>query len=136
LRALLRRSEGESIELEKDGTLAAPVPASTAVFIDGGAQSKIIQCASSRGSFDTQFTAADLDKLGVLKGGAFNVTAHGKSVSVRYGSTYFEVPKGNWIAFIVAETGFLRIGRNYADAVTELGCAAGDTLTITKPASN
>lgn len=136
LRALVLWMDGGPIELEKDGTMATPAPVSTAVFAEGGARAKIVHCASSRGSFDTQFTTADMEKLGIPKGGSFTVTAREKSVQVRYGSTYSDVPKGDWIAFIVAETGLLRIGRNYADAVTELGGAPGDMLTITPPASN
>lgn len=133
LRAVVRWSAGGAIELEKDGTVIPPVPVSTAVFSDDVARAKIVHCASSRGSFDTEFTAADLEKLGIRRGGFFAVGVHGKSVNVHYGTTYSDVAKGEWIAFIVAESGRLRIGRNYADAVTPLACEVGDTLAISRP---
>lgn len=133
LRAVIRWSEGEAIELEKDGTLIPPVPPSVAVFSEAGARAKIVQCAASRGSFDTEFTAADLGKLGIRKGGSFVVRAGEKSVAVYYGMSYFDVPKGEWIAFIVAESGRLRIGRNAADAVTPMACAVGDSVAISRP---
>lgn len=129
-RALIHWSGGSSIELEKDATVLPPVPASVAVFFEDGARAKIVHCASRRGSFDTEFTAADLEKLGVRKRESFAASVHGKSVNVHYGTGYFDVPKGEWIAFIVAESGRLRLGRNAADAVTPLGCAVGDTLVI------
>jgi hypothetical protein len=130
LRAIFGWSEGGAIELERDGTIAEPPPPSAAVFTDGAATAKILYCASQGGSVDTEFTAADLAKLGIAPGAQFQATCKGKTVTVRYGTRYSDVPQDDWVAFIRAEGQRLRLARNYANAVEVLGCAAGDAVTI------
>jgi S-adenosylmethionine hydrolase len=100
------------------------------VFGDGIAKAKVTRLASSKGSLDTEFTANDMAKLGIAPRSRFTATCKGKAVDVLYGTTYFDVPQGGWVAFIVADGGHLRLARNYADAVTELGCGLGDEVSI------
>jgi hypothetical protein len=129
-RAMVKWSESGEIARDFDGTIVQPPPASVALFADGAATAKIIKCASSGGSCDTEFTAADLASLKIPPRSRFQVACKGKTVTVLYGTTYSDVPKGEWVAFIRAEGGRLRIARNYADAVSVLGCKVDDSIAI------
>jgi hypothetical protein len=117
---------------DKDGTLAAPVPSSVAIFEQDRARGKVIKIASSKGSLDTEFTAADLKKMGIQTGTRFQVLFKDKTFPVLYGTTYGDVPVKDWVAFILAETGQLRIAVNSGDAATPLGCTVGDFIAVVR----
>ena len=133
-RALVDYSEGKPIKMANDCTVEKK-PASRAVFKDGGAYAKVTKVSNVYGNFDTEFTKADLKKAGIEKGKKFVVKFGKKRYDVYYGDTYFNVPRGEWIAFVTAD-GYLKIARNFADAIKLLGCKEGDTIFIGKKYSD
>lgn len=81
------------------------------------------------GNIETSVGADALETLGLSRGDSFGVEFGDRKFEVYLGETYSDVPQGDWIAFI-AETGKLRIARNYENAAVTLGVKAGDTITL------
>lgn len=125
LRALIAYKNTGKIAFDRDGTIIPKPPASVARFEDNRAFARV----KKRGNILTEFVAADLERLGIKKGDMFRVSFGDKTVTVLLGTTYSDVPKGEWIAFVQAE-GLLKIARNWEDAAGTLGCKEGDELCI------
>jgi pimeloyl-ACP methyl ester carboxylesterase len=125
-RALIRYHDTGKVDIEKDATIVPKPPRSVAVFMDGKAFAK---ATSAQRNVETPFVASDLARLGIVKGAHFIVRCGDKSAEVLLGTAYFDVPQGEWVAFMTAE-GFLRIARNWASAAEMLGCKANDTISI------
>lgn len=123
-KALVKYRDTGKIIRSKDGTIVPPPPPSRAVFKDGKAFARM-----TGANIDTEFVAADLKQLGIEKGSYLIVRFGEKNAKVLFGTTYGDVPVGEWICFVKAE-GFLRIARNYDNAIAFLGCKAGDTISI------
>jgi hypothetical protein len=119
-----------SIESGKDITIKQSIM-SKAVFTADGAFTKVTGVDASFGNLETEFTSPDLDALDIKRGNSFWVSFNETTVKVHLGTTYSDVEKGEWIAFINAN-GTLRIARNYANAATTLGCKEGDTIMIAR----
>lgn len=123
LRALFAWREKGAIDDEKDATIVL-TPASVARFHDGGASAAV-----ANADINTRFVAADLEKLGITHGKTFALTFKEKTVNVLLGSSYFDVPRGQWVAFVMAD-GYVKIARNYASVREMLGCKEGDEIFI------
>ena len=123
LRALFAYRETGKIEDNKDATIIL-TPQSVARFADGGAYAKM-----TGANIDTEFTAADLEKLGITRGKQFQVTFNEKTFTVLLGASYFDVKRGEWVAFVKAD-GYLKIARNFDSVIILLGCKAGDEIFI------
>ena len=123
LRALVAYRETGKIEDNKDATIIL-TPKSVARFADGGAYAKM-----TGANIDTEFTAADLEKLGITRGKTFQVTFNEKTFTVLLGVSYFDVRQGEWVAFVMAN-GYVKIARNYDSVIALLGCKTGDELFI------
>ncbi len=130
LKALVDYAEGKAIKMTNDCTVEKK-PESKTLFKDGAAYAKVTKVSSVYGNFNTEFTRTDLEKAGIGKGRKFTVGFGKKQYDVLYGDTYFDVPRGDWIAFVTAD-GYLKISRNFANAVKLLGCKEGDTIFIRK----
>jgi pimeloyl-ACP methyl ester carboxylesterase len=128
LRALFALSETGQIERNKDATIFI-TPKSTARYTNYGALANITSVNPVYGNFNTLFTAVDLQKLGIARGQYFFVTFKDKSAKVLYGTTYGDVPRGEWVAFLTA-TGYLKIARQFENAVAVLGCKEGVSVCI------
>ncbi|HEY3377068.1 MAG TPA: DUF6351 family protein, partial [Armatimonadota bacterium] len=126
LRALFAWRETQQIERDKDATIVLS-PKSVARFHDGGVYAGITEVSASYGNIDTQFTADNLKQLGITLGKRFTATCNGKTVTVLYGTSYFDVPRGEWVAFIIAD-GYLKIARHYENAAAVFGCKAHDQI--------
>jgi pimeloyl-ACP methyl ester carboxylesterase len=118
------------IENGKDNTIKSLVT-SKAAFTADGALTKVTGINSSFGNLETEFTSEDLDAIDVKRGDSFWVSCNEKTYKVFYGTTYSDVPQGDWVAFITAEA-TLRIARNYDSAAQTLGCKVGDNIMITR----
>ena len=127
-RALVDYADNKRIPMKKDIVLLSDYTASTAVFKDGGAYTKVAEI-QKEGNIDTEFIVSDVERLGIKRGGKFTVTFGGNAYRVHLGLVYSDVPKGEWIAFFRSD-GKLRIARNYESAVKLLGCAVGDMVLI------
>ena len=118
------------IENGKDNTIKSAVK-SKAAFTADGALTNVTSINASFGNLETEFTNEDLDALDIKRRSSFWVTFNEKTFKVFYGTTYSDVPQGDWVAFITAEA-TLRIARNYDSAAQALGCKVGDTIMITR----
>jgi S-adenosylmethionine hydrolase len=90
----------------------------------------IIAITSEYGNVTTDITADALAKEGIEHGGKFQLRYDGKTYEVTLATTYSDVEKGEWVAFIIEEIGSLRLARNLENAATTLDCAEGDTVSI------
>jgi S-adenosylmethionine hydrolase len=107
------------------------VVTSNAIYHGSSASAMVRAINSEWGNIDTAFVVPDLERLGIKKSESFTVQFGEKSFKVMFATTYDDVPKGEWVAFITAE-GFLRIARNLDSAVKLLGCKPGDNILIKK----
>ncbi len=130
IEALIGWITTDRIERRRDGTVAlAPDSRSGAAHADGAAHGRAVSVTENHGNIFTNFTAADLERLGLARGDAFELVAGGRSWSVYLGSDYGDVAPGGWVAFLRAE-GVLLLARNHEDAARTAGIAAGDPLVI------
>jgi hypothetical protein len=129
--ALIDYAEGKSIVMSKDILIIPQDKFSTAAFKNNGLFSRIIRVHPKYGNLDTEIIPADFQKLNIKKGDRFTVQFKNKKVRVLLGTTFGDVPKGEWIAFF-KEDGLLKIARNFASAVKILGCQEGDMVFIAK----
>jgi len=123
LRALFVFRETGKVETDKDATIVL-TPKSVARFADGGAYARM-----TGANINTEFTAADLEKLGITRGKTFQVTFNEKTFTVLLGASYFDVPQGGWVAFVMAD-GYVKIARNYDSVIAALGCKEKDEIFI------
>ncbi|MCP4213480.1 MAG: SAM-dependent chlorinase/fluorinase [bacterium] len=121
--------KGTRPETHKDATVIPVTGLSGAVFKDGGAYAPVTRVHPTYGNMDTPFTQEDLEKLGIQYKTYFSLEFKKQKVKVFFGSTYGDVPRGEWLAALNAE-GKLKFARNYENAAKTLGCAKGDTLFI------
>jgi hypothetical protein len=128
LRALDAYLDTGTIERDKDATIA-PDHASSAEFVEGGAYTKIESISSTYGNINTEFIEGDLLQLGISAKTRFQVRYGAQIFTVLLATTYGDVPRGEWVAFLTAE-GRLRIARNHENAAKTLGCKEGDKIFI------
>jgi S-adenosylmethionine hydrolase len=129
LAAMVKCAEaGQPLE-DRDGTIEMADRPSVAASRDGRLYAKVTEVSESYGNLYTQFVGADLATLGIKPRGRFMVAKGDKSFAVLLATTYGDVPRGEWVAFITAD-GTLEIARNFANAAETLGCKAGDEICI------
>jgi pimeloyl-ACP methyl ester carboxylesterase len=115
-----------------DATVALDAGPSTAqVAADGTLRATVRDLARVYGNLYTDLQPADFEQLGIERGGWFLLTSATGTFKVRYGTTYSDVPQGEWIAFPTAD-GTVMIARNRANAAETAGLATGDTFTVAK----
>lgn len=127
---LLAFIDSGNIETGKDITIKSLIK-SKAAFTADGALTKVTTINASYGNIETEFTSEDLDALNIKTGDNFWLSLAEKTYKVKLGTTYSDVSRGQWVAFINAE-GTLRIARNYDNAAETLGCKIGDNIMITR----
>jgi len=129
--ALVDYAAGKPIAMTKDFLIIPQDKPSAALFKDNGLFSKITRVHPKYGNLDTQIIPADFKKLDIKKGDRFTVQFGDKKVRVLLGTTFGDVPHGEWIAFF-KEDGLLKIARNFDSAVKILGCKEGDMIFISR----
>lgn len=95
----------------------------------GEVEGSVTDVTADYGNIDTDITYQQLESLGVNAGDEFTIKFGGKRVTAHFGTTYGDVPKGEWVG-VLNGMGTLRLARNFANAAETLGVRAGDTLTI------
>ena len=81
------------------------------------------------GNLNTSVTADQLDELSISPGSNYTVQHKGTKVSVHYGTTYSDVPTGEWISFAL-DDGTIRIARNFENAAATLEASNGDEIIV------
>jgi len=122
---------GEQIENAKHLLIDMMITNSNTEFIEEKALNKVMSINETYGNIFTAFSRDDLQKMGILQKESFIAGFQDNEFEVFYGTTYSDVPVGEWIAFITAE-GTLQISRNFANAADELKCKADDIIFIKK----
>lgn len=120
--------EKGEIDASEDGTIVA-APKSTANLTDGRAQGIVETHVPVYGNFITNFVASDLETLDIHIGDQFHLRKGNRTISAKMGTTYSDVPVGEWVAFFDAE-GYLLFCRNYRNAVESLETTEGDLVEI------
>lgn len=102
-----------------------------ALFADDHRQvtGNVAAISAEYGNIDTDLAVSDLEPLELEQGDTFSVSFGDKTFAVYLGTTYSDVPRGDWVAF-VTEMGNLRIARNFENAATTLGVEQGDAITL------
>jgi len=112
-----------------------PVPTPSAsvatVFKDGGAYGTVTRVELPFGNLDTSIVESDVRSIGIAPGDSFQVRCGDKTVDIKLGSRFGDVPVGEWVA-VFSLQGTLTIARNRASAADTSGCKAGDGLFVSK----
>ncbi|MBX2847557.1 MAG: SAM-dependent chlorinase/fluorinase [Acidiferrobacterales bacterium] len=104
-------------------------PSSRATFSGAGAAGQVTRTRPLYGNVYTNFVEADLANLGIQIGDNFNFIHKNNTVDITFASAYSDVPLGEWVAFIDAES-YVQISRNYENAAATLNVNAGDAVKI------
>jgi S-adenosylmethionine hydrolase len=103
------------------------------MYQNGEIRCRIVKVGVEFGNLHTDLTRVDLDRLKMQPDEKFRITFKDQTVHPILGTTYGDVPRGDWVAFLSTEgpeKGTLEIARNFANASEALGCKTGDILTI------
>ena len=98
---------------------------------NAGIEGRVTAINEKYGNIDTDVSAQDMMKLNVNQGDSVTITAGDRHFSVYLGTTYSDVPKGDWVAFLTTD-GNIRIARNFDNAAKALGVKVGDSISITR----
>lgn len=131
LRALVDYANHKPIAMKRELLIIPQDQPSVALFKDGGVYSKVIRIHPKWGNVDTELVPSDAEKLGIHEGDTFVLQFEKKAFKIYLGTTFGDVPRGEWIAFF-KEDGRLKIARNHDSAVKLLGCKEGDSVFIKK----
>jgi DinB superfamily/SAM hydroxide adenosyltransferase C-terminal domain len=101
------------------------------VFKDGGAYGTVTRVELPFGNLDTSIVESDVLSIGIAPKDTFQVRCRDKTVDILLGSSFGDVPVGEWVA-VFSLQGTLRIARSFASAAEASGCKAGDSLFISK----
>ena len=129
--ALVDYAGGKPIAMKRDILIIPKDKPTSALFKDGGLYTKITRVHPKYGNLDTEIIPADFEKLGIKKEDKFRVQFGNNKAEVLFGTTFGDVPKGEWVAFF-KEDGLLKIARNFDSAVKVLKCKEEDFLFISK----
>ena len=133
LAALNRWIDTGTAPAEQDDTLA-PEPRASAMTLENGAgRAAMTQRNPLFGNITLDFQASDFAQLGIARGDNFTLEFGGKRIPVRLGTTYSDVPRGQYVAFFDAEDRLL-IAINYGNAADALGIIVDDTARVTRAA--
>ena len=92
----------------------------------------VVHISEEYANVNTDLGEDRLASIGIKHGTLFTATYHGHGIEVLLGSSYSDVPKGDWIAQI-EEDGNMQLAISFGHAAIELGCAVGDTLFVHAP---
>jgi len=98
-------------------------------FDSGGGTGRVIDLTESHGNVFIDFGTADFARLGIATGDDFRLTIGEVVVIVRYGTTFADVPVGDWISFPTAE-GDTIIAINTGNASEQLKGTIGDEVRV------
>jgi pimeloyl-ACP methyl ester carboxylesterase len=109
-----------------------PQPVASQVTRDTDARgftARITEVSAIYGNVFLNIQPADFATAGIVPKTHFQITAHGRTYRVLYGSDFGDVPRGDWVAFPNAD-GFFWLSRNWENAAASAQLKLGDTVTI------
>ncbi len=106
---------------------STPVQASPA---EGSVAAQVQSITEDYGNVNTNLSWEQVFDLGLEQGSTFTISFEDKTFDVFLGTAYGDVERGEWVG-LIADTGVLRLARNFENAAETLGCKVGDTILIT-----
>lgn len=119
----------DTIEPDRDITTEV-TPERTVTFLAGKAHGRVVDITHNHGNVFINFQAEDFNKLGIRTGDTFNLTLNAITAVVTYGTTFSDVPEGEWIAFPTAE-GDTIVAINFGNASEYFRPSIGAKVTVT-----
>ncbi|MBD3648002.1 MAG: SAM-dependent chlorinase/fluorinase [Pseudomonadales bacterium] len=92
---------------------------------------EVVSISADYGNIDTDAGLGQVEALKLENGDTFKVRFKDREFPVTLGTTYSDVPEGDWVAF-VTDSGSLRIARNYENAAGTLGVREGDRIILSR----
>ena len=129
LMALLSTIDGESTKILTNGTREVPARVTGTTEEEGYLVNEVISVNPYYGNAFLGYHPDELIDAGIVKGEAFEVEAGGKTWSVVFGSSYGDVPAGEWVAFPTADATIMLV-RNHQSAIETAGITVGDPIRI------
>ncbi|MEM7673221.1 MAG: SAM hydroxide adenosyltransferase [Verrucomicrobiota bacterium] len=112
-----------------DGTQPMPHRLTNTQQVDNTLISAVESINPYYGNAFLAFHPDEFSAFGIPQGSYFEFEAHGNTWKVLYGTSYGDVPDGEWVAFPHANERIL-IVRNHASAIKTAGLNPGDRVTI------
>jgi hypothetical protein len=117
------------IEGSRDITHRVDGKVSRVVFDERGALGRVVDVTHNFGNIFIGFGSSDFERLGIGPGDDFLVTIGEVSATIRFGTTFSDVPRGAWISFPTAE-GDAIVAVHYGSAFEHFGASVGDAVRI------
>lgn len=118
-----------SIEASRDITVEVVIKGRKVQFDNSGATGRVTDITHGHGNVFIAFGKDDFARLGITTGENFTLMIGKVTVNIRYGTTFSDVPVGEWISFPTAE-GDTIVAINHGNAFEHLGAAIGDRVRI------
>ncbi|MEZ5274810.1 MAG: SAM hydroxide adenosyltransferase [Opitutaceae bacterium] len=118
------------IDPDRDITVEHVPEVSEVVLENGTGIGRVIRITSTHGNVFINFNDRDFRRLSISPGDDFRLTIGETSVTVRFGTTFSDVPVGAWIAFPTAD-GDTIVAINRGNAFNHLQPGIGDPVRIT-----
>jgi pimeloyl-ACP methyl ester carboxylesterase len=129
LSALIEWITTNTISESKDITYIPPNTERDVHFENGQIVGKVIDISPNYGNIFINLNAADFTKLSIRKGMTFQLSIGSKTIDVVYGTTYSDVPEGEWVAFPTADN-FTRVAINFGNASETLDAHIDDAISV------
>lgn len=108
-----------------------PRPSAMKRAASGVGEAAMTQRNPLYGNVTLDFQTSDLTELGLKPGDSFRLSRGDKTVSVKYGRTYSDVAKGEWVAFFDGEDRLL-VALHSANAADALGIKVGEVARVAR----
>ena len=118
-----------AIERNRDITVLIEAKDSEVTFDPGGANGRVIDITHNFGNLFIDVNESHFERLGIDPGDDFRLTIGDTTVTIRYGTTFSDVAKGEWISFPTAE-GDTIVAISFGSAFDHLKPKIGDSVRI------
>ena len=105
------------------------------MIADGGVYGRVIGIGRNYANVNTDLTWKTLRSLDIRQGTRLRIRIADHEVTALLGTTYTDVPKGNWVALFDDE-GNLRIAIAFGQAAHVLECNVGDMIFVERTSYN
>ncbi len=129
LTALIEWITTNTINESKDITYIPPNTERDVRFENGQCIGKIIDISPEYGNIFINLNTEDFTKIGIQRGMTFRISIKDETTEVVYGTTYSDVPEGEWVAFPTADN-VTRVAINLGNASKALDAQIDDVVSV------
>ena len=129
LAAMQRWIEDDAHPGFADGTRTVPPRATGTTRAGGTLVNRVRSVNPFYGNATLDFHPDEWRDAGFEQGESFEIEIHGERWPVLFGTTYGDVPVGEWVAFPTADARILLV-RNHRNASRSAGLSPGDTVQV------